>query len=135
MELIRLGVNKRIEEVKVSKDEESGVSFIFDDSTDLKLSAYHSQDCCENVFADFSIFNFYKDQIINTYVNNLIIKGVENVGFIVCFGDYPLSKVLVTCHNSQNGYYSNQLDLEIKYQGQKFSVDLQEQGLVDNNED
>lgn len=85
-----------------------------------KLIAYHEQDCCENVYADFEILKTYnvstktgksiKIQEIDFNENlEKLIRGVKNQGFNI------LSKIeekfFVPCYNEQNGYYSGSLEL------------------------
>ena len=80
---------------------------------------YHDQDCCENVYADFSVMGYYKKQILDDYygLRSLKISGVEGLGFIIHFvyGDENSQKVLISCHNEQNGYYGTNLYLHIKH--------------------
>jgi hypothetical protein len=80
------------------------------------LSDYHDQDCCENVYADWEILKHYEKQIdgYDEY-SNLVIKGVPEMGILLCFGDDPLRKVLIPCYNEQNGYYSTNLELKVKH--------------------
>lgn len=85
-----------------------------------KLEAYHEQDCCENVYADFEMLKDYnvstktgksiniRDIDFEENLDNLIL-GLLEQGFnmVSKIGE----KFFVPCYNSQNGYYSSNLDL------------------------
>lgn len=85
-----------------------------------KLRAYHEQDCCENVYADFEIL---KDYNVSTKTGKSIkiqeidfeesleqlIQGIEGQGFNMV--SKIEEKFFVPCYNSQNGYYSSDLEL------------------------
>lgn len=91
---------------------------VFDNGYELR--AYHEQDCCENVYADFEIL---KDYNVSTKTGKTIkiqeidfeetleqlIQGIDGQGFnmISKIGE----KFFVPCYNSQNGYYSSDLEL------------------------
>lgn len=91
---------------------------VFDNGYELR--AYHKQDCCENVYADFEIL---KDYNVSTKTGKTIkiqeidfeetleqlIQGIDGQGFnmISKIGE----KFFVPCYNSQNGYYSSDLEL------------------------
>ena len=70
----------------------------------------HDQDCCEWNYADFSqideecIYNIEFDE-------ELKFEVVEGSGFR--FGSCPTQMIFVPCYSSQNGYYSD--DVEIYY--------------------
>ena len=84
------------------------------------LYYYHSQDCCENVYADFEVLKSYnlstktgktiniKDIDFEENLQNLI-EGINEAGFnmISKIGE----KFFVPCYNEQNGYYGSDLDL------------------------
>ena len=64
----------------------------------------HEQDWCESVYADWSSLDdtgFY-----DLSFKEIRIEFVEEVGF-------RINDFLVNCYNSQNGYYSSYLDLNI----------------------
>lgn len=72
----------------------------------VEITYYHDQVCCETVYADFSAL---KDQgILNIEIDNINIELVENAGF-------KLNGYFIPCYNEQNGYYSSDLELIIKY--------------------
>lgn len=93
-------------------------NIIFDN--DYKLEAFHDQDCCEEVYADFSVLQTYNvSNITGKTINireidfeenlNKLVKGIEGQGFNL------ISKIgenfFVPCYNEQNGYYSSNLEL------------------------
>ena len=75
----------------------------FDD--DSILVDIHEQDCCENVYADFS--NLDSDIMSYNFGENIRIKNAR-YGFK--FGD-GRRWFFVPCYNCQNGYYSDNLDI------------------------
>lgn len=94
---------------------------IFDN--EYELESYHEQDCCEHVYADFEVLKDYnvstktgktiniKDIDFEEHLEYLI-QGIENEGFnmISKIGE----KFFIPCYNSQNGYYSSELELILK---------------------
>lgn len=84
------------------------------------LYYYHSQDCCERVYADFEVLKSYnlstktgktiniKDIDFEENLQNLI-EGINEAGFnmISKIGE----KFFVPCYNVQNGYYNDKLEL------------------------
>ena len=119
--------------IKPSKIKEiissSELEIVFESGEVLKLSDYHDQDCCENVYADFEAIISYIPQLKNEY-DSIIIDGVEGIGFKIGFKSKDrelsaLENVLIPCYNSQNGYYSDKLDLIIVYpNGEKKKFDI-----------
>jgi|SaaInlV_130m_DNA_2_1039683.scaffolds.fasta_scaffold09341_9 hypothetical protein len=95
----------------VIKDEEVIIEF---EDGGVLLESYHNQDCCENVYADFSIMKYYKERLVDKELKDLTIKSVKDMGFLLCFNcGYDNEKVFIPCYNSQNGYYSSDLELHI----------------------
>ena len=106
---------------------------IFDNG--YELESYHEQDCCEHVYADFEIL---KDYNVSTKTGKTIniedidfeehleylIQGIENEGFnmISKIGE----KFFIPCYNSQNGYYSSELELILKRGKAKEVMDISE---------
>lgn len=93
-------------------------SIIFDN--DYKLEYYHEQDCCESVYAEFEILKDYNVSLVtgkNIDIKEIdfeesltkLVEGVKEVGFnmVSKIGE----KFFVPCYNSQNGYYSGDLEL------------------------
>lgn len=93
-----------------------------------KFYTYHDQDCCESVYGDFSPVKYYKDQIIDKEVTNIVIKSVKGMGFLLCFGkEYSTNvKIFIACYNVQNGYYSSNLSLVIENNNVKTTIDISE---------
>lgn len=81
-----------------------------------KLSYEHEQDCCEDVYADFMnmqvVTHIFENEInISDLDFNevLPIKIYKELGFT--FESLNGIKILVSCYDSQNGYYSSNLKL------------------------
>uniref|UniRef100_A0A6M3L922 Uncharacterized protein n=1 Tax=viral metagenome TaxID=1070528 RepID=A0A6M3L922_9ZZZZ len=89
---------------------DEGISF-----DDIKIEHAHSQDCCENVYADWSHVEMYKKDLEEKGFENLVIKLVEGEGLLLCFLNKwdDGVKIFIPCYNYQNGYYSDNLDLLI----------------------
>lgn len=93
-------------------------SIIFDNG--YKLEYYHEQDCCESVYAEFEMLKDYNVSLVtgkNIDIKEIdfeesltkLVEGVKEAGFnmISKIGE----KFFVPCYNSQNGYYSGDLEL------------------------
>jgi len=92
----------------------------------VEFSTDHAQDCCESVYGEFSNVKYYKEQVLNKEIKNIVIKSVSEMGFMVCFNeDYGVGiKIFIPCYNSQNGYYSSNLELVIKRGEVKTTIDI-----------
>ena len=101
-------------------------AFTFSNGKILTLIDEHEQDCCENVYADWSTLPLQQDQFMNKDIDSIEIKGVEELGFLIIFKnkDNVVDKAMINCHNEQNGYYSNELKLIIKYNGKETTADI-----------
>ena len=89
----------------------------------------HDQDCCEDVYADWEHMAYYPSipsgkayedltriQLEGDITSPDFIEPVEGVGFkIKCEQGY----ILVSCYNIQNGYYSSDLAIVCKKEGEK----------------
>ncbi len=115
-ELYRLEVDKKIENISL---EDGSIEFKFDTHS-LSLTNDHNPDCCEHVYADFSILKFHASNLKK--IGTLIIKGVENMGFLLCLDDS--TKIFIPCYNYQNGYYSSNLSLIVKNGNTKVEIDI-----------
>jgi hypothetical protein len=124
-ELAKIELKSKIIDFKL---EDAGVVIKTEDGKEITISDEHDQECCENVYADFSVLELYAKDIIGKTVEHLIVKGVEDVGFLLCFYDDSdsLAKALICCYNSQNGYYSSALTLVLEKEGVKTLVDISE---------
>jgi hypothetical protein len=72
----------------------------------IKITYYHNQDCCENVYADFR-------QLLDTTIlvedfKRLYMQGIKDTGV-------RLNGYLIPCYNYQNGYYSSDLTIIVSY--------------------
>lgn len=87
------------------------------------LQYYHEQDCCENVYADFSVLKNYNVSTVTgknidikeiDFEENLdnLVQGIEGQGFNMI--SKIEEKFFVPCYNEQNGYYSSNLKLILK---------------------
>jgi hypothetical protein len=92
--------------MKVIKIDETGLEF--DDGT--KISDIHQQDCCEHVYADWQ--QLKDTDILNKEIDEIKIEGVKDSGF-------RLNGYFIPCYNEQNGYYGDELSLEITKSGSK----------------
>jgi len=117
--LIAVGLAHERNTMKIQTMENSKI--VFDNG--YTLADHHSQDCCENVYADFDHLKVYnvlphtgeKITIFDIEFDEDIdekIVGQEGEGFCLVAKDE--SKWFVPCYNSQNGYYSSQLGLVIQ---------------------
>lgn len=107
-ELYKTEIKGKVEDVIV-KDE--GVEIITD-QVKVEISTHHDSDCCEHVYGDFSIFKYYKEGIVGKPINEIVIKSVSGMGFLIVFNG--VQKVFIPCYNFQNGYYSSNLELVLK---------------------
>ncbi len=100
----------------------------FSDSEKILLRSYHEQDCCEKVYADFSILKYHIKSIEGKKIKEFIIKGVKDIGFLLCFKieDSHTEKIFIPCYNIQNGYYSDDLYLEIVDKKQTSKINIRE---------
>lgn len=110
-ELYTCAPSKKIKQVIVFDEERVVISL---EGGEIEIEAYHNQDCCEHVYADFSALKYFVDKLKDKVLAQLVIKGVEDMGFLLIFedGGVPV-KVFVPCYNYQNGYYSDHLQLQI----------------------
>lgn len=115
--------------MKIKNITESNI--IFDNG--YELEAFHDRDCCEDVYADFSVLQTYNiSNITGNTINireidfeenlNKLVKGIEGQGFNL------ISKIgenfFVPCYNEQNGYYSSNLTLILHKQEEKETLDI-----------
>lgn len=87
----------------------------------VSLGSEHEQDCCENVYADFSGLKYHADEIKGNFSYFLEILAVDGIGFLIILGK---KKFFIPCYNEQNGYYSSDLSLVINNDGVKTYVDI-----------
>lgn len=114
--------------MKIKSIDEYGI--FFDNGNTLK--DYHSQDCCERVYADWT-----NVQVITKINQNYIdsnslefdedlekkIHLIPDVGFEI--ESQNGIRLLVSCYNVQNGYYSSDLELQyVKAHPQLLTIDI-----------
>ncbi len=100
--------------MKIVKIDEDGL--LFDNGA--KLTDYHEQDCCETVYADWKNIQVatnigansisaeeldFDERVINC------LGFLPELGFTIC--DKNGIRLMVSCYNQQNGYYSSNLSL------------------------
>lgn len=87
-------------------------------SNGIRVWTYHDQDCCENVYADWEALD--DTTFADETFTDVIIEKVPYSGF-------RINGYFVPCYNQQNGYYSDELTLFIKYpDGRKIEMDITE---------
>lgn len=114
-----LRFKESIQITKVASDE-----IVF--SNGMVWTDYHEQDCCESVYADFGAVKsllFAKSEF-----TKITIEGVKDVGIRIGYSedDFECNYDIIPCYNSQNGYYSNDLDLVIKSAEYNLVIDITE---------
>ena len=72
-----------------------------------KITFNHSQDCCEDNYADFK--QIEKQALDTTFDEELIFEEVEGSGFR--FGSKGTHMFFIPCYSDQNGYYSSNVDI------------------------
>lgn len=114
--------------VKLLIVNDEDIKIDFENGKSIEFSGYHGQNCCEHVYADFSIVNYYKDAFKDKKIKSIEVKGVIDMGFLLCFnvGYEENIKIFIPCYNSQNSYYSDDLALVIKHNGMKVEIDISE---------
>lgn len=117
--------NTRIEQVIV---EDEAVTFTFCDDSKITVSTYHDQSCCEHVYGDFSVMKYHSTELTGKNIEKIEIKAVTDMGFLLCIktGYDSYTKVFIPCYNYQNGYYSDQLMLNIKDNDSSIEIDISE---------
>lgn len=109
-------------------DKDFTLKFYFSNGESLYLIHYHEQDCCEDVAADWDeIPHPLLQELKGLYITSFELKPEPKGegGFLMIFNHTPIEdpklpeelwinrkSILVGCHNIQNGYYND--DLEIK---------------------
>lgn len=93
--------------MKITKITNKGITF----DNGVVIQDHHDQDCCEQVYADFMAL--VDTTIFDEDFKKLDVKLVE-------FG-VSLNNYFIPCYNIQNGYYSNKLEIVVKYPATKDS--------------
>lgn len=110
---------------KIISVESTDEGFVFStEKNKVSIYTHHDQDCCEHVYGDFSIMKYHDAGLKGREIQGLVIKGVEDMGFLLCFdcGYSDNVKVFIPCYNYQNGYYSDDLSLVVDVDGVKTTV-------------
>lgn len=118
---------KKFDEAQTVK-EVSEHKIIFESGIVLEIEDYHSQDCCEHVYADWSDAKYVMGHLKGKKIDSLAIKGISGEGFLICFNENwdTGAKVFIPCYNVQNGYYSSELKLTIHDAETKTEIDISE---------
>ena len=90
-------------------DDVSYHAILFDNG--IIVLAYHYRSCCESVYADFEALEDTKFESQEFDEKTFTIANT-NDGFLI--KDQFVS-YFVPCYNSQNGYYSDNLNVEIRH--------------------
>lgn len=117
--------------MKIVKIEEEKIKF----DNGYELQYYHEQCCCEHVYADFSVLETYNLSVKTGKIIDIkeidfeehleyLVQGIKGQGFNIIskIGE----KFFVPCYNSQNGYYSSDLELILCKDKIKESIDISE---------
>lgn len=98
---------------------------------DIEINDHHSQDCCEEVYVAWKDNDAHKQEFED--ISHLKIEGIAGYGLKVHLyaerdGWFisPITSFNIPAYNSQNGYYSDQLDLLIKTEGGTIEWDITE---------
>lgn len=99
---------------------------IYFEEGDVTFNTYHQQDCCEEVYGDFSIVQYHKEKLVGKILVKIEVKAIEGMGFLLCFTfDWEVTeKIFIPCYNSQNGYYSDDLSLIISEGSSKIEINI-----------
>lgn len=86
-------------------------------STGHTIGTYHEQDCCERVYADWSVLDM-QTGVFGKRLRFLVIRPVDD-GLVLEAARYPfgMDKIFIPCYSEQNGYCSDALSLDIKMNG------------------
>ncbi len=79
-------IEDQISSVTISdKNVASDVTFILQSGKKISITTHHSQDCCESVYADFTVLEYFKEAISGKSFSSASIIGVEEIGFLLVF--------------------------------------------------
>ena len=124
IELCTVAVSGRV----VGVDVGAGLGLHFEQGGVVRLYGEHDQDCCEQVYVDWSAVSDYVGQIVDGGpYTGLTVKGVPDMGLLLVFSCWVHNvrvlgclhdvKVFVPAYNKQNGFYSDQLALVVEWLG------------------
>jgi len=89
---------------------------------DIFMEDYHSQECCEEVYADFSALNDtdFKEQMKKIKPTfDQVVNSIEKLSY-----GFRVMGYFIPCYDIQNGYYSSKLELIITCEKEKFVIDI-----------
>jgi hypothetical protein len=112
---------------KIQSDDDR-VTISLSNGLDITITSEHDQDCCEHVYADFSDLDLYIPELLGRELEEFVIKAVPDTGILLCFNNV---KAFIGCHNEQNGYYGDNLTLNINYDGSDTKIDVSD--FVEDN--
>lgn len=111
-------VGMSLDDIQVNES----VTFTTQKGKVIVIKSDHVEDCCEHVFADFSILKYATKHILaQEKTKEISFKGVEKMGFLMIIGD---NKYFIPCYNIQNGYYSSDLGLVVIEDNVKHKVNI-----------
>jgi hypothetical protein len=98
----------------------------------LEFSGNHTQECCEDVAFDFDEIPIEQlQQLKGLFITDVIVGANQDGGVLIRFvtnepdsmfpDEFVSHAILVGCHNIQNGYYSDKLDMDVYWDGQVLS--------------
>lgn len=120
--------SKKIDDQRIASVDvnDESIKISFEDDKELVFSTYHDQDCCEHVYGDFSVLKYHVEEMLGTLVRGIEVKAIKEMGFLLCIdcGYEEFIKMFVPCYNYQNGYYSDDLKLQIKDGELSVEVDI-----------
>lgn len=109
MDVFKFYLNEKVTILKINDES-------IELSNGMEIASHHDQDCCEHVYADFSLIELSDKKDIE--FSEILIKKVDGLGFL-------FNGILINCYNSQNGYYSSDLELICIKDGKKvFAMDI-----------
>lgn len=111
---------------KLNDDDSIQGGILFSDGA--MLVDKHEQDCCEYVYADWSMFAG-EGGLSYADFSNLVVEMVESGGIRVGNG---IQAFFVPCYNRQNGYYSDRLDIAFIGADGKVNTEWVEVPVADN---
>lgn len=104
------------------------------------IKYHHEQDCCENVYIDFEYIDDYSRQLSKIWpFNSMRIEWIREEWIYISFinEELPTYKrywevllknkvcVFLPVRNEQNGYYSNDIKLEVlEFDGKSIIIDI-----------
>lgn len=99
------------EPVTVINIDSSGITF----SNGWRITHYHGQDCCEQVYADWEALQ--TTGFPAETFTKLDVKGIPSSGI-------GLNEYFVPCYDIQNGFYSDDLEIRISDIDGSLDIDI-----------